>query len=188
MADKNRDNEQINDDILRCREDVLRARDIMPPYSSAAGKKETDKERKSQKPDEDTSKSAQAAKASSEKTAGKDTSPIPIETTAQKRTAPSTAKREEAEMPRFDLAEEIMAEQRRITSIRRKAPGKKSEAEVRREQVEPVSYALEQPMPEESEQNRPFDSFDFTQDKYAQDRLIAEIVARDIRRLCGGKI
>jgi len=172
MADKDRKSEQIDDDILRCKADVLRARDIMPPYSSATGKKETDKERKSQKPDEDTSKSAQAAKASNEKAAGKDTGSIPIETTVQKKTSPSPAKQKEGEIPRFDLAEEIMAEQRKITAIRRKAPGKKTEAERRQEQVEPISYSLEQPMPEESEQNR----------------LIAEIVARDIKRLCRGEV
>jgi len=167
MADKDINSEQIDDDILRCKADALRARDIMPPY-----KKETEKERKSQKADENTSRSAQAPKPSAEKAAGKDAGSIPIETTVQKKTSPSTAKREEVEIPRFDLAEEIMAEQRKITAIRRKAPGKKTEAEWRQEQAEPDSYTIEQLRLEESEQSQ----------------IIKEIVARDIKKLCQGKL
>jgi hypothetical protein len=119
MVDNDKNSEQIDDDILRCKEDILRARDIMPPYKQQTGE---------------------------------------------------NTKRRETEIPQFDLAEEIMAEQRKLTAIRRKSPGKKTN-------VEPVSYTPQQPMPVPE---NPFDS--------AQGGLISEIVARDIRRLCGGKV
>jgi len=74
------------------------------------------------------------------------------------------------EIPKFDLAEEIMAEQRKVTAMRRKAPGEKPEAQSRQPHVESVSYAVEQPTPARLE----------------QDRIIAEIVAKDIERLYRG--
>jgi len=74
------------------------------------------------------------------------------------------------EIPRFDLAEEIMAEQRKITAIRRKAPGKKFEAQPERLQAKPVGYTIERSIPWQAE----------------QDRIIAEIVARDIEELYRG--
>ncbi len=40
-------------------------------------------------------------------------------------TEPAGAVQEANEIPKFDLAEQILAEQRKITAIRRKAPGKK---------------------------------------------------------------
>ncbi|MHC4158292.1 MAG: hypothetical protein ACYSSO_04350 [Planctomycetota bacterium] len=167
MVNKDENSEQIDDDILQCKADILRARDIVPPY-----KKKTKKQRKSQKKDEDTSNPANIAEPSTEKekTTRKDAGPIPIETTVPKKTRPPSAKQEEAEIPRFDLAEEIMAEQRKITSIRRKSPGKKAEAKRKHLQAKPVSYTIKQLTPEQAEQNR----------------IIAEVVARDIERLCRG--
>ena len=72
------------------------------------------------------------------------------------------------EIPRFDLAEEIMAEQRKITAIKRKSPEKKMGAEAR-PAVRPFRYALEPQRLTAS----------------GQEDIIAEIVARDIKRLCG---
>ena len=98
-------------------------------------------------------------------------SPPPAERVNRKDAAKhKDSEEEKAEIPRFDLAEKIMAEQRKIIAIRRKAPGKKTEAEKLEPQAEPVGYPIEQPMPEQSEQNQ----------------IIAEIVARDIERLCRG--
>ena len=111
-------------------------------------------------------------------------------------------------IPKFDLAKEIMAEQRKITAIKRKAPPKTGpirdpkdlgpkdkgsngagmvEAELRRVQLscargpgertqapgpesgaESISYTV-QPPPTLAE----------------QEQIIAEIVARDIKMLCG---
>ncbi len=71
-------------------------------------------------------------------------------------------------VPKFNLAKEIMAEQRRITAIKRKAPDKKTEPD--QPQVQSVKYAIEQP----------------GQVLAKQDQIITEIVARDIKRLCRG--
>ncbi|MFH1615170.1 MAG: hypothetical protein ABIG61_08825 [Planctomycetota bacterium] len=75
---------------------------------------------------------------------------------------------EQGGIPKFDLAEQIMAEQRRITSVRRKGPGQKSEAS------------------QKQMNNKP----DIGQDNHKQDiksqsdQIIAAIVAEDIERLC----
>jgi len=87
------------------------------------------------------------------------------------------------EIPKFDLAEQIMAEQRKITAIRRKAPckpqrlpsqdgaaGKKTEPPAQGREAESIGYTIQQPpltLPE-------------------QGRIIAEIVARDIKKLRRG--
>jgi hypothetical protein len=142
-------NKQIDADILRCKVDILRARDIMPgnppPY-----KEETHQKPKSQNDSENTTRLADAALISAEK---------------EKPAESVSTQQEKMEIPRFDLAEEIMAEQRKITAIRRKAPGKEFKA-----QAEPVDYTIERSIPWEVE----------------QDQIIAEIVARDIEKLCRG--
>lgn len=71
------------------------------------------------------------------------------------RPEPAGAVQETSEIPKFDLAEQILAEQRKITAIRRKAPGKKPQAPDR----QPQSILSE------------------------QEQIIAEIVARDIEKL-----
>lgn len=163
---KDKNSEQIDDDILQCKADILRASDIIPGTSAPYKKKTT---------------SGKDIPVSSEKkkTAREDTGSIPIETILPEKPAPlpieklnrtEKAKQERAEIPKFDLAEEIMAEQRKITAIKRKAPGQKVETHCQRPKVEAVSRAIERQIPESSE----------------QDRIITEIVARDIERLCRG--
>lgn len=171
--DKDRSSEQTDADILRCRADILRARDVMPPYDEKA-RESTD----SQHTDKDTNRSAaivETPTANPPKVC-EDAAPIPIETVEHK-TAESpmvttvnhkpavTNQHEKHEIPKFDLAEEIMAEQRKITAIRRKAPGKKTEAQGSEPQAQSVGYTTEQPLSE-------------------QEKIIAEIVARDIGKLC----
>ena len=173
--DKDRSSEQTDADILRCRADILRARDVMPPYDEKA-RESTD----SQYTDKDTNRSAAIAETptANPPKVCEDAAPIPIETVEHK-TAESpmvttvnhksavTNQHEKHEIPKFDLAEEIMAEQRRITAIKRKAPGKKTEAQRSEPQAQPVGYTTEQPLSE-------------------QEKIIAEIVARDIEKLCRG--
>lgn len=119
-------NEQTDADILQCKEDILRARDIIP------GTPKRDKV---------------------------DLSPLP-----------PSAEEKGVEIPTFDLAEDIMTEQRKTAALRRKAPGKKTEDKSQELQAEVVGYTIGQPILEKSE----------------QDRIIAEIVARDIERLRRG--
>ncbi len=60
-------------------------------------------------------------------------------------TEPAGAVQEANEIPRFDLAEQIMAEQRKITAIRRKAPGKKTKAPDQQPQAQSTGYTINQP-------------------------------------------
>lgn len=135
-------NKNLDSDILECKEDILRARDIMPPYN---------KEERGEKQEKEGEKEAEAVKLD-------DAKPLEIKEIGQVR----------SEIPRFDLAEEIMAEQRKITAIKRKSPEKKMEAEDRGG-VGSFHYALE---PQRLTLS-------------GQEDIIAEIVARDIKRLCG---
>jgi len=134
-------NEKIDADILQCKDDVLRARDIIP--ASPSYRKKPHKEPDSSQKTQNTTQSANTAE---------------------------YVKQERFEIPKLDLAEDIMTEQRKITAIRRKAPGKKTEAQSREPKAEPISYTIEQPLPASPE----------------QERIIAEIVARDIERLRRG--
>jgi len=85
-------------------------------------------------------------------------------------TEPAGTVQEASEIPKFDLAEQILAEQRKITAIRRKAPGKKNESPAQGREVESIGYTIKQPPLTLSEQGR----------------IIAEIVARDIEKLRRG--
>ncbi len=73
--------------------------------------------------------------------------------------------KQNSDIPKFDLAEEILAEQRKITAIRRKAPGRQRE-------LESIGYAAERLKPA----------------TFEQEQIITEIVARDIEKLCSGDI
>jgi len=80
------------------------------------------------------------------------------------------AMQEKSEIPKFDLAEQIMAEQRKITAIKRKGPGKPKKATKKRHPAESIAHNFE-PHPILSEQGQ----------------IIADIVARDIEKFCKGK-
>ncbi len=76
------------------------------------------------------------------------------------------------EVPKFDLTEEILAEQRKTTSIKRKAPGTKSNAPNYEREVALIGF--------DKEKSR--------RDKYEQEQIIAEIVERDVEKLCSVNI
>jgi hypothetical protein len=69
-------------------------------------------------------------------------------------------------VPAFDLAEEIMAEQRKISAAKRKGPGTKNQEAEKSVQL--------------AEQNKPYP---IPKHLYS-DNIIAEIVARDIKKFC----
>jgi hypothetical protein len=79
------------------------------------------------------------------------------------------------DIPRFDLAEDIMAEQRRLTAVRRKGPDSPA----------PVKFT---PSPGLPVAVRPYkSSHSFSEGfNYISDPIIADIVTRDIERLCSG--
>ena len=74
----------------------------------------------------------------------------------------------QSDIPEFDLAGEIMAEHRKRTAIKRKSPGQKIVFRTAGQQAEPVSRAVDKTISVVSE----------------REECIAEIVARDIARLC----
>ena len=132
-------NEQIDADILECKADILRARNVIPPY-----REKPHEEPKSPKTSENTGEPFNSTKP-------------PVKTGYVK-----------PGIPRFDLAEDIMAEQRKVTAVKRKAPGKKPEAQKHKPEVQPGSFSVE------------LRELCSPQEK----QIIAEIVARDIERLC----
>ncbi len=174
MADSN---EQTDADILQCKADILRTQDIIPPHE-----KKTHQEPTSQSDEKATLSSAEGETSVEERkkpapgiileAQAEQTTPvkeIPMESAPLLGGAgPADAEQEKSEIPKFDLAEEIMAEQRKITSIKRRAPCKKIEAQSREPEVELISYTIEQPTP-------PFTG---------QEQIVAEIVSRDIEKLC----
>ncbi len=95
--------------------------------------------------------------------------PIPIKT-VNNPNAPKPPEFPPADIPKFDLAEEIMAEQRKITTMKRKAPGQITE------------LANEKPK-DQANRIRPVKPAAAISE---QDRMITEIVARDIEELCSG--
>jgi len=78
---------------------------------------------------------------------------------------------DEAQIPKFDLSEQMMAEQRKITALKRKAPGAK--VETQNEEIE-ISSSNKK-------------SIKSKQPSIEYNQIIAEIVARDIEKLCRGK-
>jgi len=73
-------------------------------------------------------------------------------------------------IPKFDLAEQIMSEHRRNASVRRKRPVRTAQPVKRAPKVEPVDLAL-----------------GLHAVPLGREQVIADIVARDIERLCTGR-
>jgi hypothetical protein len=162
-------NEQFDSGAEERKADVLRAQDIIPPLRAPSHPAPISQE------------------------AGKNMPPPPaeVETSPEEQIRPfsipeagleqikkaddvlseaAKAEEQKSEIPRFDLAEDIMAEQRRITAVRRKGPGQKDEAEGQEREAEPAGDAFGQRMPALS----------------GQEQIVADIVSRDIARLCRG--
>ncbi len=80
----------------------------------------------------------------------------------------SHPEQQDSAIPKFDVAEEILAEQRKIIAVKRKAPGRKIEALSEQQDAKSPGHTIEQPPQILSE----------------QEQIVAEIVARDIQQLC----
>ena len=142
-------NENLDADILQCKADISRSQKVTPLH----------KEKTAPQP---------AAKASSPP---KNEKRLSLEDIIP-HSAETPAKPLQNEVPRFDLAEEIMAEYRKTTSTKRKSPGQRPDV-----QIEPTPPQTEpQPISRPSPQPEPA--------LLIPDQIIAEIVARDIERLC----
>jgi len=110
---------------------------------------------------------AKSVKKSSTKTRKKSSKKTPI--VSEPPAVCEDAMQESSDIPKFDLAEQIMAEQRKITAIRRKGPGKMAKPPQKQHPAESIARNV---MP------RPILS--------GPGQIITEIVARDIEKLCAG--
>jgi len=138
-ANQNNKNEGLDEDILQSKKDVLRAKDIIPSIADV---------------DSDQGK----AKVSDEKTQNPQQQQPP-ELKAESGT-------NKTQIPKFDLAEQIMSQQRKVTAVKRKGPGQKEDSKETRKKTEAKYHLIPY---------RP---------KAPENKLIAEIVARDIEELC----
>jgi hypothetical protein len=115
-------------------------------------------------------KSVKNSSAKKRKQSSKKTVPGPVAKKSPLK-EPST-KREDAmqetnDIPKFDLARQIMAEHRKITAVRRKGPAKNAKLPKKQHPAELITRKV---MPESI--------------VYGPEQIIAEIVARDIDNLC----
>jgi len=142
-------NDRIDDDILQSREDILRAREAVSPLEHEGAQ-----EPARQAPAEQKDAIRESGEPAPQEEAGERACPL-----------------QKSEIPRFDLSEDIMAEQRRITAIRRKAPAEKKEPDVQEREVESAGQRFE---PVKLGGPR-------------EEKIISQIVARDIERLLRGE-
>jgi hypothetical protein len=136
---------QVNDDILHRGRDTLRAGDILPPYDNKTSHTDGGQARQNQ------------GSPGKPKTANK----LPDRDV-------SHPEQQDSAIPKFDVAEEILADQRKISAVKRKAPGRKIEALSEQQDAKSPGHTIEQPPQILSE----------------QEQIVAEIVARDIQQLC----
>ena len=143
-------------------EKVLRAMDVIPPFH------------------EDRGKTPPAGEPAPGEPAGARIQPWkrPREQNiVRKEASPPTAAADGAgHIPTLDLGEKILAEQRRMTARKRKAPGS-VQAEPKEIQAPPVVALRAERAVEPS-----------ALDAARLEQLVAEIVARDIDRLCSGPV
>jgi predicted Zn-dependent peptidase len=153
-------------DILKCKADILRARDVIPPYDKEEPPART-------KP-EQTSGDSASGKVTDEETTrlqeGSAESCGPCSHETNKPPAQqAAAKQNQVQIPSFDLADNIMAEQRRVAAARRKAPG---DVTVERQSHKTTAFDS-RPGRRESSPS-------------PEGVIISAIVARDIEGLCAG--
>jgi len=132
--------------------DVLRAGDIVPPYN------------KKNQPSENI------------------TPPVDKKRAEYASDGPAEAadvEHKEGGIPKFDLAKQILAEQRRVTAVRRKAPPKAVPVRGPKEKGYNGAGVSKAGVASPSKKTEPL----LVPSEHEQ--ILAEIVARDIERLCG---
>ena len=144
--DKSQNNEQLDNDILECKADILRAKDIIPPFGKKRDPKPNPK---------DQNTAYEVIEKHKEKV-------------TQIRTDSKKTQPQQNQVPKFDLAKEIMVEQRKVSSRNRKGPGKDVKPQQPKARLHSSSYAIRQPEAISK----------------GHGRVITDIVARDIKKLC----
>jgi len=141
-------------------EKVLRAMDVIPPFGDDSGNGNPGGEPVSDQPARPRIQPW--------------TLPQPRTTVPREPDPPSRCEETARHIPTFDLGEKILAEQRRMTARKRKAPGS---AHRDSNEIQPPSVVA---LRSERVVEMP------AQDALQLEQLVAEIVARDIDRLCTG--
>ncbi len=141
-------------------ERVLRAMDVIPPFGDDSGNGGAGAEPVSDEPVQPRIQPW--------------TRPQPGTAVPREPDPPSRPDETARHIPTFDLGEKILAEQRRMTARKRKAPGG---AHVDPSEVQPPSVTA---LRSERAVEIP------AQDALQLEQLVAEIVTRDIDRLCSG--
>jgi len=143
---------------------VLRAEDIVPPYGEDTGRNGSPQKAKT-----GGNEALPSQKKGKQVSTGKP--PVAGKAPAKGRGAgPQEVARQGSGIPTFDLGRQILAEQRKAAAVKRKGPGIRGAAPPGISQAQLASDADGRVGAELSE----------------RDRIIAEIVARDIGRLCRG--
>ena len=159
------DREQHTDnDSGRGKQRVLRARDIVPGKDAPKPTQCAHKRAEGASAIEQSGRSNSKAAKPSDSSAGAEL----LEAIGGQARAENQA--DDSPIPSFDLAGEIMAEQRRVIAERRKGPMQK--ARVKHKKANAQAGPTEQPLSSVTVQNQ----------------IIADIVARDIERLCSGNL
>ncbi|TFG47420.1 MAG: hypothetical protein E4H40_06470 [Candidatus Brocadiia bacterium] len=154
------ENGNIDPDILKCRDDIMRTRE-----TGKNGDFLTPKEEESNKAPVDPKNHI----------------------TESSRFAVNTGEKiEKFVIPAFDLKEQILSEQRKNSSTARKGPGqKKPEADYGIEPIRDLSGVKKDNAENRTKIERRLEARPEIRGNET-DRIIAEIVAKDIERLCGG--
>jgi hypothetical protein len=124
--------------------EVLRANDIIPPYNPKNSHEQITPS-KEHKPHNVAEKA-------------KNTEPVSTE--------PENAAPHKTVIPKFDLARQIMSEQRKAVSIKRISPDKKEKTENHKHKIRPINHVV-----------KPLPMLQY------QEQIITEIVQRDIQKL-----
>ena len=124
--------------------DILRANDIIPPYH------------KKNHPEQKPLSKKQNSHSTTDKAKHTETISTELENEVPQK----------AGIPKFDLARQIMSEQRKVASIKRKSPDKKNKASNHKYKARSIGHAVK-PLPM----------------LIYQEQIIAEIVQRDIQKL-----
>jgi hypothetical protein len=172
-GDQHDKNKEIEDDILKCKSDILRANDIIPPFAEIP-----EKEQNSQNLQENRKNPSEPAKlGADEQNNLQNPDFIPIKEVQPSKKPnlsldntglePENTENTKPQIPTFDLANEIMAEQRRITAVKRMGPGKKTDSRGIKTQFDSNNLIELQPSADPAQKNQ----------------VISEIVARDIQSL-----
>lgn len=204
MEEKTNNEHPVDKDILQAREDILRARDIFPSYG------QKDREQPAgiakNKPEKESSEPKSQRGIGEKPTIPAEPVPVveeisdtkPEEITPAKEHIQQPQKQEEqalptdenaeaqteqkSTIPQFNLADQILAEQRKVVSARRKGPGEKAAPSG----LQPVVIS-EENTTKETEQPAQIETVSRIEripepDNPTQQWIVADIVTRDIEQ------